>query len=72
MQISCVSVAGADSGPASCCGLSLHCGGVQLLQEVLQQEWGWGWAGHEVRRHDDGKLELRFLFKEQIWARCLK
>lgn len=49
------SVAGADGGPAGSCGLSLHCGGLQLLQEVLQQERGRGWAGHEVRWHDDGE-----------------
>ncbi len=46
-----------DSGFAGCSGVPLHSGGLQLLPQVLQQEWGWGWTRHEVWWHDDCKCK---------------
>lgn len=41
--------AGPDRGAVGCCRLSLHCSGLQLLQEVLQQERGQRHPRHEVQ-----------------------
>lgn len=48
-----LSVAHDDSGAAGCGGVPLHCGCFQFLPQVLQQKRGWGWARHEMWRHDD-------------------
>lgn len=46
-----------DRGTSGCGRLSLHRGGLQLFQEVLQQERGRRRTRHEVWRHDDGNAE---------------
>lgn len=40
-----------DCGPVGSGRLSLHCFGLQFLQEVLQQEWWQGQPRHEVQWH---------------------
>lgn len=52
----CLSV-GPDCRPVGCCGVSLHGGGLQLLQEVLQQKWGQGHARHEMQWHAHCELK---------------
>lgn len=65
-----ISIAGADRGSAGCSGVSIHRGGLQLLPEVLQQEWGRGWAGHEVWWYDDCKLQIFELFSRSRAEIC--
>lgn len=53
--------AGPDCGAVGRCRLPLHCSGLQLLQEVLQQERGQGHPRHEVQWHAYGEEKFEFL-----------